>query len=208
MKLIYTLILVCIPAGWAWSQASNAGQKNHYREAVNMYRQDAYLYTGTVYGIFQVPVGAYRAQVQGSRGWGLGIENRVSFIKWDSDFKPVYALSTTVNRWSRNGIPATDWVLSGQAGLNYIFPMQHELLKTYVQGLLGVAFAGSYLTQPSNAADINHQGFGPTGLLGAGVYMKRFNLGLAYNFLNSTLKNETQVTKNLNALQLRLGARL
>ena len=209
MKLIFTILFVFSNLSFAFSQALHAGQKNNYREAVNLYRQDKFMYTGTVYGIYQVPVGTYREQVMSSRGWGIGVENRVTFLKWESPFKPIYNVSAIVNRWNRNGSLGTDIMLVGQVGVNYIFPTLSETIKPYVQGLLGIGAAGSYLTQNRGYSDeINHQGLGKAGTIGTGIYINRFNVGLTYNFFNATLKNETVIHKNMNSVQIRVGARL
>ena len=208
MKLIFTLSFIFLNFSFAFSQSMNAGQKNNFREALKLYREDPYLYTGTVYAIFQVPVGSYTDKVQ-NRGWGIGVENRISFLKWKSPWKPIYNISTTINRWSQNGSSATDIILSGQAGLNYTSPALGESIRAYVQGLLGIGAAGSYLVQNRGYTDeINHQGLGKMGSVGTGIYINRFNLGLAYNFFNVTLKNDTQVNKNMNSIHIRAGVRL
>ncbi|GEO05636.1 hypothetical protein AAE02nite_33000 [Adhaeribacter aerolatus] len=208
MKLIFTLSFILLNFSFAFSQSLNAGQKNNFREALKLYREDPYLYTGTVYAIFQVPVGSYRDKVQ-NRGWGIGVENRINFIKWKSAWKPIYQVNTTINRWTRNGSSATDIVLTGQVGLHYTFPTFGESIKPYVQGLLGIGAAGSYLVlNRGYTDDINHQGLGKIGSIGTGIYIKRINLGLAYNFFNVTLKNDNTINKNMNALHMRVGARL
>ena len=208
MKQLFTLSFILLSFTCAFGQRSNYGQRNTYREAVSLYKEDRNLFAGTVYAIYQVPIGAYRERIQ-DRGWGVGIENRVSLLRGKSPFKPIYNIHTTINRWNSNGSLGTDIVLGGQAGLNYIFPNTGESIKTYVQGLLGVGAAGSYLSRNSGySGEINHQGIGPLGSVGTGIYFNRINLGLTCNFLNVTMKNETQVNKNMSSLHIRVGARL
>lgn len=208
MKFILPLFCFFIISHFSFGQRSNFGQKNTYREAVNLYKEDRYLNTGTVYAIYMLPVGAYR-KINQDRGWGIGVENRISMFKWKSPFKPVYNIQTTINRWHRDNSPGTDIMLGAQAGLNYVFPTMSETVKTYVQGLLGVGAAGSYLSQNRGYTDeINHQGIGPLGSVGTGIYLGRFHTGLTYNFFNVTLKNDTQVNKNMSAVHIRVGARL
>ncbi|MDB5261649.1 MAG: hypothetical protein JWQ14_930 [Adhaeribacter sp.] len=208
MKLFFTLSFVLLGFTCAFGQRSNYGQRNTYREAVSLYREDPNLFAGTVYAIYMVPIGTYRERIQ-DRGWGVGIENRISLLRGKSAFKPIYNVYTTINRWNSNGSLGTDIVLGGLAGVNYMFPNTGESIKTYVQGLLGVGAAGSYLLQNRGyAEEINHQGIGPLGSLGTGVYFNRIHFGLSLNLFNVTLKNETEVNKNMSSLHIRVGARL
>lgn len=208
MKSFFAFACLLFICHFSFGQRSNFGQKNTYREAVNLYKEDRNLYAGTVYAIYLVPVGSYRKIIQ-DRGWGIGVENRISMFRWKSSFKPIYNIHTTINRWHRNGSSGTDIVLGAQGGIKYIFPTTSETVKTYVQGLLGVGAAGSYLSQNrSYTEEINHQGIGPLGSVGTGIYLGRFHMGLTYNFLNVTLKNETAVNKNMNSVHIRVGARI
>lgn len=208
MKFFFTVSCILFISHFSFGQRSNAGQKNNYREAVSLYKEDRNLFSGTVYALYLLPVGSYRNIVQ-DRGWGVGVENRISILRWKSSFKPVYNINTTVNRWYRNGSSGTDIILGAQVGVNYIFPNTIESVKPYLQGLLGVGAAGSYLSQNRTfSEEINHQGVGPLGSVGSGIYLGRFHLGLTYNFFNVTLKNENAVNKNMNSLHFRVGARI
>jgi hypothetical protein len=208
MKFIFLFFLFFSISYISFGQRSNIGQKNTYREAVNLYKEDRHLFAGTVNAIYMVPVGSYRRIIQ-DRGWGIGVENRISMFRWRSPFKPVYNVYTTINRWGNNGSLGTDIVLGAQAGLKYFFPNMSESVKPYAQGLLGLGAAGSYLTQNRGyAAEINHQGVGPLGSVGTGIYLGRVHVGLAYSFFNVTLKNETAVNKNMNSVHIRVGARI
>ena len=208
MKYIFTLSFIVLSCHFAFGQREISGHKNAFIEAAKIYKQDPYLFTGTVYGIYLLPIGSYK-QDNKNRGWGVGIENRISLLRWQSAVKPIYSINTTVNRWKNNGSLGTDIILSGQAGLNYIFPTRNQRIKTYIQGLLGVGAAGSYLSKDNGyAEEINHQGIGPMGSLGTGIYFSRFHVGLTCNLFNVTLKNVTEVNKNMNSLHIRVGARI
>lgn len=202
MKIFFTALFILFSFQFAF------GQRLTYREAVRLHKQDRYFNAGTVYGIFVSPVGPYRAS-HGNRGFGVGTENRISLFKTGATYTPVYNINTTINRWNSNGSIGTDIMLSGQAGLNYNFPTQSETLKTYVQALLGVGAAGSYLSRNRGyQEEINHQGVGLLATLGTGIYFNRFNFGITGNFFNPKLTNETTVQKNMSTVYVRVGVRL
>ncbi|WP_157433375.1 hypothetical protein [Adhaeribacter aquaticus] len=178
------------------------------------YKKDRYLNAGTVYGLYVAPMGQYR-QTNIKRGFGLGIENKITALKFNPNITPVYNINMSINRWLRADEThtitnsGTNIILSAQLGVNYFFPTLSETVKTYVQGLAGVGGAGSFtLVGPATPEESNHEGIGLIGTIGTGIYYNRLHLGLMANLFNPKLKNEVEVKKPMSTLYIRAGLRL
>lgn len=179
-------------------------QEFSYIKASRLYKQDRFLNAGTAYIISATPIGQYRS-LTSSQGWGLGIENKFSFLQLIPNLVPIYNLQATINRVAVNNAFNTDITISAQGGVNYFLPLESTVFRTYVQGLVGYGAAGSYLGSQEGA---DREGKGPIGTLGTGLYVNRFHVGLMVNLFKPSIQVETSEKKNMNTINLRVGFRL